>query len=173
LGRQLEDFRRQFPQIFFAVYIGVLPATPSPAELAFWLLNHAAFQPSDPTRLNEHAAVLIIDPVARTAGMNVGYALDPHLPRHKLSVILRRIRTPLWHAEYAAAIELAIHHLGKALRHAAQRMIRHHEVQAPDHADFFRSSGLHSLRSSPKHWENPVHSQDPIQPNASRRDVSS
>lgn len=147
LHHRLENFQRQFPQVFFAVYLGVLPGSPTPPELAFWLLNHAAFQPPDPGRLNEHAALLIIDPVTKQAGLTVGYALDRHLPHKKLLAILRRIRTPLWHGEFAEAIDLAVQLLTKSLRRAGHRRPRHHEFPAPEvGADFFSTSGLDSLR---------------------------
>lgn len=150
LHHELESFRQTFPQIFLAVYLGVLPGNLSPGELAFWLLNHAAFHPSDPGRLNEHAALLLIDPVTKVAGMTVGYALDPHVPQRKLAGLLRRIRTPLWHGEFAEAIELAIRSLGKILRHAAHRSPRHREFPPPEPGtDFFSASGIHSLRHAP------------------------
>lgn len=156
LQHELDVFQQTFPQIFFAVYLGVLPGTPSHSELAFWLLNHAAFHPADPSKLNERAAILMIDPVAKAAGMTVGYALEPHLPNHKILGLLRRIRTPLWHGEYAAAIELAIRLVGKLLRKSTHRATRQAEFPPPDaDADFFRASGLQSLRD-------PASSQDPV-----------
>src|SRR6187401_383709 len=81
LKHELDAFQQSFPQVFLAVYLGLLPATPTPGEIAFWLLNQAAFQPSDPARLNERAALLVIDPVARHAGLTIGYGLEACLPR--------------------------------------------------------------------------------------------
>lgn len=149
LKQELDAFQQSFPQVFLAVYIGLLPTTPSPGEIAFWLLNHAAFQPPDPARLNERGALLVIDPVARHAGLTIGYGLEPCLPRQKLDGILRRIRTPLWHGEYVGAIQHTIRLLGKALRKAGRRVAR--QVEFPPLAtdgDFFRTSGLLSLRDS-------------------------
>lgn len=150
LQHELEAFQQTFPQVFFAVYLGVLPSTPTAPEIAFWLLNHAGFQPADPARLNERAALLLIDPVAKSAGLTVGYALEPHLPHGKLTGILRRIRTPLWHGEYAGAIKLAISLLGKELRKVGRRTGRQQEFRPPEaDAGFLRGTGLHSLRDSP------------------------
>jgi len=149
LKHELDAFQQSFPQVFLAVYLGLLPTTPSPGEIAFWLLNQAAFQPPDPARLNERAALLVIDPVARHAGLTIGYGLEPCLPRKKLDGILRRIRTPLWHGEYVGAIQHTIRLLGKALRKAGKRMAR--QVEFPPlaaGADFFHASGLQSLRDS-------------------------
>ena len=149
LKHELDGFHQAFPQVFFAVYLGVLPTSPSASEIAFWLLNHAAFQPSDPTRLNERAALLVIDPVARQAGLTLGYGLEPFVPRGKLQGILRRIRTPLWHGEYTGAIELAISLFGNALRSAGRRTHRQVEFPPPGaEADFIHTSGLQSLRNS-------------------------
>jgi uncharacterized membrane protein YgcG len=147
LKHELDGFQQAFPQVFLAVYLGVLPTTPSASEIAFWLLNHAAFRPADPSRLNERAALLVIDPVARSAGLTVGYGLEPFLPQKNLLAILRRMRTPLWHGEYAGAIELGISLIGKALRSAGKRAPKQVEVPAPGpDSDFFQASGLHSLR---------------------------
>src|SRR4051812_19439722 len=76
LKHELDGFHQSFPQVFLAVYLGLLPTSPTPGEMAFWLLNHAAFQPPDPARLNERAALLVIDPVGRHAGLATGYGLE-------------------------------------------------------------------------------------------------
>jgi uncharacterized membrane protein YgcG len=147
LTHELDTFQQSFPQVFLGVYLGILPTTPTASEIAFWLLNQAAFQPGDPARLNERAALLIVDPVARSAGLTVGYGLEPFLPRHRLAEILRRIRTPLWHGEYSGAIELCIRLLAKALRKGGRRSTRQVEFPPPGtEVDFIQKSGLHSLR---------------------------
>lgn len=149
LAHELDGFHQTFPQVFLAVYLGVLPPSPTPAEIAFWLLNHAAFQPADPAKLNERTALLVIDPVGRTAGLTVGYGLEPFLPAGTLSGILRRIRTPLWHGEYSSAIVLAIKLIGNSLRKAARRAPRQVEFPPPGaEVDFIHTSGLQSLRDS-------------------------
>lgn len=147
LLHELETFHQTFPQVFLAVYLGVLPGSPTPSEIAFWLLNHAAFHPADPSRLNERAALLIIDPVAKNAGITVGYGLEPFLTPSKLEQCLRKVRTPLWHGEYAAAISMAISLLAKQLRKSARRSSREAEFPPPDaEAGFLQNSGLQSLR---------------------------
>jgi uncharacterized membrane protein YgcG len=147
LKNELDAFQLAFPQAFLAVYLGVLPTSPSPSEIAFWLLNQAAFQPPDAARLNERAALLIIDPVAKSTGLTVGYGLEPFLPPTTIQGILRRLRTPLWHGEYAAAIELAIAFIANALRKAGRRMSRQIAFPPPGaEADFIQTSGLQSLR---------------------------
>ena len=147
LLHELEIFHQAFPQVFFAIYLGVLPGTPTPSEIAFWLLNHAAFHPADPSRLNERAALLIIDPVAKNAGITVGYALEPFLPQSRMDQFLRKIRTPLWHGEYAGAISMAIGLLAGQLRKSARRTSREAEFPPPDaDAGFLQNSGLQSLR---------------------------
>ncbi|MFZ4764704.1 MAG: TPM domain-containing protein [Roseimicrobium sp.] len=147
LNDELQVFRARFPQVFFAVFLGALPSSPKPSEIAFWLLNHAAFQPAEAGRLNEYAALLIIDPETKCAGMTVGYGLDPHLPPAKLRALVRRLRTPLWHREYAEAIHIAIRQLDKALRRVARLTSHQREVPAPEPgSEFLRASGLANLR---------------------------
>jgi hypothetical protein len=149
LKNELDGFQQAFPQVFLGVYLGVLPSAPSHGEIAFWLLNHAAFQPCDPSRLNERAVLLLIDPVAKAAGLTVGYGLEPFLPQRKLQAMLRKIRTPLWHGEYTTAITQAVGLLGVQLRKYARRMSRQVEFPPPGaEADFIQASGLQSLRPS-------------------------
>jgi uncharacterized membrane protein YgcG len=149
LKHELEAFQLAFPQVFLAVYVGVLPTSPSPGEIAFWLLNHAAFQPADPARLNERAALLIIDPVGRAAGLTMGYGLEPFLPSAKVQAMLRRMRTPLWHGEFASAIQMAIGHIATLLKSAGKRTPRQVAFPPPGgEADFIQKSGLQSLRDS-------------------------
>jgi uncharacterized membrane protein YgcG len=164
LQHELDAFQQSFPQVFLGVYLGILPTAPSASEIAFWLLNQAAFRPGDPARLNERAALLVIDPVARSAGLTVGYGLEPFLPRDRLADILRRIRTPLWHGEYPGAIELCIKLLANALRKAGRRSTKQVEFPPPGtEADFIQGSGLHSLRDS---------DSPPVQKSEARPDLS-
>jgi len=157
----LEDFERRFPQVFIAVYLGVLPQSFSVAELSFWLLNHAAFNHADAGKLNEHAAVLIIDPSAKAVGLNVGYSLEPFFPVKQLNKIVQAMRTPLWHGEYVGAIELAVRRVEKCLKRVACRAPAQKPIAPPPSAEaFMNGSGLRALRRSEgasiveKDWKN-------------------
>lgn len=143
----LEEFERTFPQVFVAVYCGVLPASISMQELTFWLLNHAAFGTPDFKRLNEFGVVLVLDPVAKNVGLNVGYALESCMPESSLLKILKSMRTPLWHGEYATAVIQALKGISQQLRKNATKGHRSPEVLPPSTTeDFLNQSGLTRLR---------------------------
>jgi hypothetical protein len=147
LIHELESLQQEFPQVFFCVFLGILPPQPSLPETSFWLLNHAAFPTQDGPRLNEYAALLMIDPVAKCAGLNVGYALEALVPAKELSRILASVRTPLWHGEFANAVSQALHLLAKALRKAGKRAPKKQEFRPPDaERDFLKATGLETLR---------------------------
>lgn len=122
--KALVNFEEHYPQLFLAVYLGVLPPTLNVNELAFLLLNRGMFWAEHHPRLNEHAIVLVLDPEARTAGLMVGYALEQRLPPRVLERILRRVRTPLWHAEYAPAIIDVVEAVARTVRKGARRALR-------------------------------------------------
>jgi uncharacterized membrane protein YgcG len=136
----LVNFEEHFPQLFFAVYLGVLPPTLTVNELAFLLLNRGLFWAEHHPRLNEHAIALVLDPEARTAGLMVGYALEELLPPRVLERILRRVRTPLWHAEYAPAIIHVIEEVARTVRRGARRA-RRRDVLPPVAPEEFLGGG--------------------------------
>lgn len=143
----IEDLEADFPQVFFAVYFGVLPPSFSPGELSFWLLNHAAFNNQELKKLNEYAVLVIVDPVGKCAGINVGYALESILPPKKLQKVLQGIRTPLWHGELIHAVTRALTKVGKLLRKAGQPTHASSGLVAPGSTqEFMGRSGLRSLR---------------------------
>ncbi|HSI64818.1 MAG TPA: TPM domain-containing protein [Candidatus Saccharimonadia bacterium] len=149
LIHELESLQQEFPQVFFCVFLGILPPQPTLPETSFWLLNHAAFPSQEGQRLNEYAALLMIDPVAKCAGLNVGYALETLIPQKELSRILAAMRTPLWHGEFAGAVSQALRLLAKALRKAGKRAPKRQEFRPPDaERGFLQATGLETLRAA-------------------------
>jgi uncharacterized membrane protein YgcG len=144
----LEDFEQHFPQVFVTVYLGVLPTPLSVRELAFLLLNRGAFSAGEHPRLNEFAVALVVDPVARTAALMTGYALERWLPPRRMHRILRGIRTCLWHGEYVAAVTSTLRGLEKGLRKAARRESRRHVLPPISPEDFLSASKFRPLRTS-------------------------
>lgn len=144
----IAEFEERFPQVFVTVYLGVLPPQLSVGELAFLLLNRGVLSSKDHRRLNEHAVALVLDPVARSAGLMAGYALEKVLPAKAQLKILRSVRTSLWHGEYAPAISVILRAVEKTLRKAAQREWRSHSMPPASTEDFLSSSGFRTLRSA-------------------------
>lgn len=146
LEQRLEEFEARFPQVRAVVYFGVLPSALSMNELTFWLLNHAALDMSDSHRPNEYALLLVIDPVARGAALNVGYGLEEMLPPRFLMKVLTGIRTPLWHGEYVGAVEQTLRQVGRRLQRGAKRVVPGQELSPPESSELFlREPGLHRL----------------------------
>jgi uncharacterized membrane protein YgcG len=144
-ARELElalvNFEEHYPQLFFAVYLGVLPPTLTVNELAFLLLNRGLFWAEHHPRLNEHAIALVLDPEARTIGLMVGYALEELLPPRVLQRILRRVRTPLWHGEYAPAIINVVDEVARTVRGGARRALRRDVLPPAAPEEFLRGNG--------------------------------
>jgi len=152
----LDDFQHRFPQVFLSVYLGVLPGGLNVRELSFWLLNRAAFDIPDQKRLNEYAISLVVDPVAKSAGITVGYALENVFTDKALENIILGIRTALWHGEYAAAIRRCIKALDRQLRSVGQRQRRSEEVQPPQNCEeFLDDAGWQWLRNPPPSQSGP------------------
>ena len=116
LEARLDDFERRFPQVFFAVYFGVLPAGFSVSEVGFWLLNHAAFGTHDISKRNEFGIVLAIDPSASTAAFSLGYALESFEANLKLPTLLNSISSKLKRGDYGKAVEECVGTVDRRLR---------------------------------------------------------
>ena len=116
LEAQLDDFERRFPQVFIAVYFGVLPQGLKVSEVGFWLLNHAAFGTHDIAKRNEFGIVLVIDPAAGAACFSLGYAIEGLGERTRVEAILRGMKRFLANSQYGDAVERGIAELDRCLR---------------------------------------------------------
>lgn len=114
----LDEFERRFPQVFLAVYFGVLPHGVSVAEAGFWLLNHAAFATHDTSKRNEYGLVLVTDPAVGQSAISMGYTLERFIRRRDLDRMLLRMSTALAHSEYGEAVQIAIRRIDRMLRSA-------------------------------------------------------
>lgn len=131
---KLDDFERRFPQVFFAVYFGVLPQGVKVSEAGFWLLNHAAFGTHDIAKRNEFGVILVIDPAVGHACFTLGYALEALAERIGFSAVLDRLKPSLARSEYGEAVSIAIDQIDRTMRSAGK-------AQAPN----WRSSLAHAL----------------------------
>lgn len=146
LEARLDDFERRFPQVFFAVYIGVLPVGFSVSEVGFWLLNHAAFGTHDISKRNEFGIVLAIDPSASTAAFSLGYALESVESSLQLPTLLNSISPKLKRGDFGRAVEISIRTVDKRLRSVGTSRQREARVSA-SHA-VSSDLGLVPLKSS-------------------------
>ena len=116
LEAHLDDFERRFPQVFLAVYFGVLPQGLRAPEVGFWLLNHAAFGTCEIAKRNEFGIVIVVDPAAGAASVSFGYAVEALVGDIEAGGILTRMCKTLACSRYGEAVETAICHLDKRLR---------------------------------------------------------
>lgn len=123
--RQLEvllnDFERSFPQLFFAVYLGVLPASLNVSELGFWLLNQGAFETPSLIRRNDFGLLLVIDPSARQVSLTAGYALEGHFRHDQVVKLLSAVGKDLAKGAFASAIAKVCDECSRLLRKAGRR----------------------------------------------------
>ena len=101
----LDDFERQFPQSFCALYFGTLPPRLNPLELGMWLLNHGAFSTHQFAKRNDFGAVYVIDPVAGSHGIALGYALEALIRNALVENLLAETVPALRACHWAAAAE--------------------------------------------------------------------
>ncbi|MEZ5384062.1 MAG: hypothetical protein R3F13_00965 [Prosthecobacter sp.] len=113
----LNDFERNFPQLFFAAYLGVLPASLTAAELGFWLLNQGAFETPSLVRRNDFGLLVVIDPVSQQISLTTGYALESLFRQEQVFKLLRTAAKDLSAGAFATAIAricgACSHHLRK------------------------------------------------------------
>ncbi len=127
----LDDFERQFPQSFLALYYGALPPKLNPLELGMWMLNHGAFSTHQFAKRNDFGIVCVIDPVAGAHGIALGYALEALLPAASVGSLLAGMMPPLRSSQWAAAARLAIGGLSEQLRSLGKASRRRVEAEPP------------------------------------------
>lgn len=117
----LDDFERRFPQAFFAIYLGILPANLSAGELGFWLLNQGAFNTHSIGRRNDFGMVFVVDPSAKIASLSLGYAVEACFTAGQIKKLLNKAAKALPRGAFGLAIETACHECSRVLRRHARR----------------------------------------------------
>lgn len=117
----LNDFERSFPQLFFAAYLGVLPASLNVSELGFWLLNQGAFETPSLIRRNDFGLLLVIDPTTRQFSLTAGYALEGLFRHDRVIKLLKAAGKDLAKGAFAAAIARVCDECSRLLRKAGRR----------------------------------------------------
>ena len=150
----LDDFERSFPQAFFAVYLGVLPGNLTVAELGFWLLNQGAFNTHSVSRRNDFGIVLVVDPVAKTACMTLGYAIESCFSRNVIAQMMQTIGSHLRKGAFGMAIEDACLRATAVLRKHAR--CKQWQPEAATMADAAPDIGLQPLRGGHRPASRPL-----------------
>lgn len=111
----LDEFERDFPQCFLAVFIGALPAGLTAGDLGFWLINHGAFHTQQIAKRNDFGVTFVIDCQHHQAAITVGYALERLLTSVSTGSILNQLRGLLTRQHYGQAAGRAVELIRKRL----------------------------------------------------------
>lgn len=155
----LDDFGRQFPQVFLALYFGVLPHGLSVTEAGFWLLNHAAFATNSMEKRNDFGLVIVIDPSTASAGIALGYALEPFLPAGFLKPVLASVSSQFSQCAYGAALEQIVARIAKRLRAAGTAQPPQADAWSPPLES--RNMGLAPLRATREPAQGSTRQEEP------------
>jgi len=156
----LDDFERQFPQSFLAIYFGALPPKLNPLELGMWLLNHGAFSTHQFAKRNDFGIVGVIDPVARRHGIALGYALESIFQTNQVETLLAAMVPALSANQWAAAAQFAITECSSQLRQAGKCSVRRVETAPPPSGSGSPSDyGFSPLRSGHRKVQTPPSSR--------------
>lgn len=112
----MDRISRRFPQIFVAVYTGSLGEMANLRQFGFWLLNRAAFDDVPAEKPNEAGILLTIDAESKSAGITVGYLLDPFIEETDTFDCLSRAHAYWLEGHYADGIIKALAHLSLVLK---------------------------------------------------------
>jgi len=121
----MRRFRQRFPQLFVTIYTGALGEAAHLRRFGLWLLNRANFVDMPPGSSNAAGILLTIDPVIKTAGMSVGYLLEPFLEETDTFECLARAHSYFLEGRYADGMIKAFDQLTWLLRKRSQQAKRH------------------------------------------------
>lgn len=117
---RLDEFERDLPQCFLAVFIGALPAGLTAGDLGFWLINHGAFHTQQIAKRNDFGVTFVIDCQHHQAAITVGYALEGLLNAASTRGILNQLRNFLTRQHYGQATGRAVELIRKRLTGAGK-----------------------------------------------------
>lgn len=131
LNAALDDFESQFPQLFAAVYFGVLPEMTSIRQFGFWLINHAAVPTVDVSRPNEQGIIIVVDLQSRVIGVTLGYMLEAFVTEKDLDHCLRSARPHLFNGDFQRGVTVFLKRFSRVLRVVSRKARRNPEKYAP------------------------------------------
>lgn len=86
--RRIQTFHRRFPQCRVNILVARFPEAFPPASYLFWLFNSGGLSEAGHIRGKNRDILIGIDPFLQTAGLIVGYGLEPFLQQDALDQIL-------------------------------------------------------------------------------------
>ena len=120
----LDEFEKNFPQLFMGIYLAALPAISSVRQFAFWLLNRAAIPSLDITRPNENGCLLVIDLTSGQVVVVVGYLLECYFKETQLEEILTHGRAAMDRGHIARGLLHVIQEFSRQLKRKSKEARR-------------------------------------------------
>lgn len=115
LRKKIHTLQLRFPQLVLQVVMRTLPADHPFSLYAFWLFNAGAFAGEARRGKNNHAILLLIDPVRKESALIPGYGLEILLREEALGHLLE-LAGPVWEAGlWAEGIDRVLTGLDKLL----------------------------------------------------------
>jgi uncharacterized membrane protein YgcG len=119
LRKRVAALQRRFPQLVLQIVLRALPKEHPFSLHGFWLFNAGAFAGEGRRGKNNHAILLLIDPVRKESALMPGYGLEPLLREEALGHLLD-LAGPVWDAGlWAEGIERVLAGLDKLLESVA------------------------------------------------------
>ncbi len=120
----LERFEDQFPQLFFAIYIGAFQEMPDLRQFGFWMLNRARYVDVAEERGNDFGILLVFDVSGKELGLTIGYGLSPFWEEKWHFEILAAAHPYLLQGEYPGALRAILKKTSRVLKKCARRARR-------------------------------------------------
>ncbi len=115
LRELLQRFERKFPQALFSVFITELPEKTNIKEYAFWLANRSQFSSVEAVGSENFDLLLVIEPVAGSVALTVGYGLEKYLSEDNLQAALAAAMPALRGAQPEHGIRICIEEMTRRL----------------------------------------------------------
>lgn len=115
LRELLQRFERKFPQSLFSVFVTELPEKMSIRQYAFWLANRAQFSSVEAVGAENFDLLLVLEPVAGSAALTVGYGLEKYLSEEDLRDALATAMPALRGAHLEQGIRICIEEMTRRL----------------------------------------------------------
>lgn len=126
-GKWLDQFERNFPQLFFSVYFGALDEMSNIRQFGMWLLNHGAYEDVGIDRPNDGGILLVVDANSKAATISFGYLLDVYLTEEDTFKILSMAHPHFLQGNYLRALRVVVRKLTAVLRKRSRQARRNTE----------------------------------------------
>jgi uncharacterized membrane protein YgcG len=116
LRELLQRFETRFPQSLFSVFVADLPEGDNVKEYAFWLSNRAQFSSVEAAGSENFDLLLVLEPSAGSAALNVGYGLEKYISEDDLADALTEALPDFQEGQFESGIRTCVEAITRRLR---------------------------------------------------------